>query len=216
MFIYISGPYSPPQEKTPEAQQKIVGANIERAEQVAVELTKKGHIPFVPHTMMRGWEDENKVSREEAMNVCHKWIEKCDALFFLGSSKGAESERKVAVERGIPIYRYLRDVPVASDDPPIAGISTTGTTSMETRTKPRLSPEAIQGLTTEYEQCMDSYRHTYATIWQAGGIFIAISAAIVAFGTKVADQCNRRRFRLGFSFLRRCHFCFGGGGYFSR
>lgn len=34
----------------------------------------------------------------------------------------------------------------------------------------------------EYEQCMESYRHTYETIWQAGAVFAAISAGIVAFG----------------------------------
>ncbi|OXY99963.1 hypothetical protein BEK98_01845 [Streptomyces diastatochromogenes] len=29
---------------------------------------------------------------------------------------------------------------------------------------------------------MESYRHTYATIWQAGGLFVAISAGVLALG----------------------------------
>lgn len=45
-----------------------------------------------------------------------------------------------------------------------------------------LSEEARQAHLVEYEQCMESYRHTYATIWQAGALFAAISAAIVALG----------------------------------
>ncbi|GAC1617832.1 MAG: hypothetical protein NVS4B7_10160 [Ktedonobacteraceae bacterium] len=48
-----------------------------------------------------------------------------------------------------------------------------------------LSSEAFKAYIVEYEQCMDSYRHTYATIWQAGAIFSAISAAIVAFTSSV-------------------------------
>ena len=39
------------------------------------------------------------------------------------------------------------------------------------------------GYLTEYEQCAESYRHTYATIWQAGGLFGVISGAIVAIGS---------------------------------
>ena len=35
---------------------------------------------------------------------------------------------------------------------------------------------------TEYEQCMESYRHTYQTIWQVGSIFAAIGGAMFAFG----------------------------------
>lgn len=31
----------------------------------------------------------------------------------------------------------------------------------------------------EYQQCAESYRHTYATIWQAGGLFGIVSGALV-------------------------------------
>lgn len=34
----------------------------------------------------------------------------------------------------------------------------------------------------EYEQCMESYRHTYQTIWQVGSMFAAIGGAMFAFG----------------------------------
>ena len=35
----------------------------------------------------------------------------------------------------------------------------------------------------EYEQLAESYRHTYQTIWQAGSVFTAISAALLVFGS---------------------------------
>jgi hypothetical protein len=47
---------------------------------------------------------------------------------------------------------------------------------------PAMSAEAFQAYLVEYQQCMESYRHTYATIWQASGLFAAISAGVVTLG----------------------------------
>jgi hypothetical protein len=33
----------------------------------------------------------------------------------------------------------------------------------------------------EYEQCAESYRHTYETIWLAGSFFIAMTVALLAY-----------------------------------
>lgn len=170
MYIYVSGPYSAPRGLAPEAARARVAENIDRANAIGLELLEKGHVPFVPHTMMRGWEDEHQVSREAALEVCHRWVDRCDALFFMGPSPGADSERKRAVERGVPIYRALEDVPKARADAPTT-----------------LSQEAREALLVEYRECMASYRHTYTTIWQAGGIFSAISAALLAFAAKVGS-----------------------------
>lgn len=46
-----------------------------------------------------------------------------------------------------------------------------------------LSEAARGALLVEYEQCAESYRHIYQTIWQTAAFFAAISAAILAFGT---------------------------------
>jgi hypothetical protein len=42
----------------------------------------------------------------------------------------------------------------------------------------------FDGYMHEYDQCCENYRHTYATIWQAGGLFGVISGALVGLGTK--------------------------------
>ncbi|NGN65529.1 hypothetical protein G5C51_16695 [Streptomyces sp. A7024] len=47
---------------------------------------------------------------------------------------------------------------------------------------PAISAEAIQAYLVEYQQCMESYRHTYATIWQASGLFAAIGAGLLTLG----------------------------------
>jgi hypothetical protein len=39
----------------------------------------------------------------------------------------------------------------------------------------------------EYQQCCDSYRHTYTTIWAAGGLFGAASGAILALSSRGGD-----------------------------
>lgn len=163
MFIYISGPYSAPNE--PEATRRNkVEENISRANEAAIEIANKGHIPFVPHSMMDKWEEANRLGREQAMELCYQWVKKCDALYFIASSTGADTERDLAKQHNIPIYRNLDDIPNAS---PALSVS--------------LSEEALKAYLTEYQECMDSYRHTYTSIWQAGAIFAAISAAIVAF-----------------------------------
>ena len=169
MHIYVSGPYSAPGEP-PSKRQRQIERNIETADEIAVRIAQKGHLPFVPHTMMRGWEDGNKVERSRALDICKRWVEKCDALFYISKSPGAEEERQIAVSLGLPVYRHIGDIPGANRD-----------------SRARLSPRAVEAYLVEYQQCMSSYRHTYATIWQAGSIFAAISAAIIAFSSKSAD-----------------------------
>ena len=168
LVIYVSGPYSP---KTPESdptlRKKIVEGNIEKANQIGIKIAEKGHLPFIPHTMMKEWEGQY-FSREKALDICYEWVKRCDALYFIDSSEGAEAERKIAVQLHKPIYRNLEDVPVIPTD------------------HQALSEEAFDAYKLEYEQCMESYRHTYDTIWQAGGLFSAISAAIIALATSNA------------------------------
>ena len=171
MYIYISGPYSAPPDESGSTKQQTIDVNISKADEIAIEIAKQGHFPFVPHTMMRGWEDTQKVERSRALNICKKWVEKCDALYFIAESAGAEEERQVAVSLALPVYRDLKDIPDASPE----------------SSSPKLSPGAVKAYLVEYQQCMESYRHTYATIWQAGSVFAAASAALIAFSSKSTD-----------------------------
>ncbi len=47
--------------------------------------------------------------------------------------------------------------------------------------------KAFEAYLAEYQQCHESYRHTYATIWQAGSIFVAASAAILGIAASGKD-----------------------------
>ncbi len=162
-YIYVSGPYSPTAEETAANKgAEAIKRNIEEARKIAFALIKKGHIPFVPHTMMAGWEDRYSIDRIVAIELCERWVARCDAFFFIGGSPGAESERKVAVELGLPIYQKLEDVPELVGEQPSS-----------------LSTQALEVYLEEYKQCAESYRHSYATIWQAGGL-IAAGAGLLA------------------------------------
>ena len=168
MFIYISGPYSAHGSINDiNLKKQAITDNIKSANDIALKILKKGHIPFVPHTMMQGWEDIHEIPRDQALDICHKWVEKCDALFYIAPSKGADSERLLASSLGLLIYRNLDDIPDATQ---ISSL--------------KISPEAFQAYLVEYRECVESYRHTYATIWQAGVFSAAIAAAIISFTDK--------------------------------
>lgn len=174
MFIFVSGPYSAQGGQRGHPNQ--VEANIRLAEEAGIALTRKGHIPFIPHTMMRGWENEFDIPRELALAVCRGWVTRCDALLYLGSSPGADAELETARATGLMIFTSLEDIPAASDTASGSSGSRIGQSGM--------SLEALTGYLAEYHECMESYRHTYETIWQAGGVFAAISAGLVAFGDR--------------------------------
>jgi hypothetical protein len=111
MYVYVSGPYSPRDgEMNPTQRARVIEENIEKANEVALAIARKGHFPFVPHTMMRGWEDSYGISRGLALHICHRWVEQCDALFFIGDSPGAISELEVAQKHHLKIYTHIDDI----------------------------------------------------------------------------------------------------------
>lgn len=110
-FIYVSGPYSARLDTPPHLRAGAVEANVERANEVALQLATLGFVPFVPHTMLRGWEDTGRVARETAMSICLAWVERCDVVFVIGQSPGAAEEISHARRCGIPVVERLQDLP---------------------------------------------------------------------------------------------------------
>jgi len=164
MAIYVSGPYAPPSD-VPECKKKIIiKKNIDNARKVGLEIQEKGHTPLIPHTMMCGWQDKYDVSQERVLELSKELLERCDAIFIMKTptgheSKGMKIERERAEELELKIYRNIDEIEEGSYIP--------------------VRPATIKAKLTEYEQCMECYRHTYATIWQAGALFTAISALMV-------------------------------------
>lgn len=117
MFIYVSGPYSASESLSRDERAEQITANIDRANEAGIALAAKGHCPFVPHTMMSGWEDQHGVPREVALGVCVKWVGRCDALLLLGRSAGADAEHNAAVHLGLPVFHTVEEVQAAAARP---------------------------------------------------------------------------------------------------
>lgn len=108
LLIYISGPYS---AQTREARWNNVLAAIK----VGIEIRNKGHFPVIPHL----YDDFDEVAKlmgynfdwQSYIDMDLAFLEKCDALYFIGSLKGADIEREHAKELGLQIFYSLDDVP---------------------------------------------------------------------------------------------------------
>ncbi len=114
LHIYVSGPYTPRlSDRQAGREAEAIERNVARANRVALDLAARGHYPFIPHTMMQGWEDIHHMSTDQILDICHKWVERCDALFFIAESPGARSELDHARKLGLRIFEHLDQVPGA-------------------------------------------------------------------------------------------------------
>jgi hypothetical protein len=105
--IYVAGPYS----ASSEVEREL---NTQKAIEAGLSLFKLGHTPFIPHLthyvdlhahrkgIAMAWEDYIRLDLE--------WLDVCDALLFLGSSKGADLELEYAVKKGKRIYKSLDEI----------------------------------------------------------------------------------------------------------
>jgi hypothetical protein len=109
--IFISGPIT----NGGTADEDTVYQNVANAVEAGIELIRKGHYPFIPHLSVL----TNNIAKKKGVEIpWQTWItiddaflRKCDAVFFLGNSKGADIEMQRAIELKLPIYTKLEKVP---------------------------------------------------------------------------------------------------------
>ena len=115
MLILIAGPYRSGTNDDPGMMRK----NLDYLESVALPIFRKGHMPMIgewaalPLIKLAGSAMPGDAAWEEIQYpTAHRLIEKCDAIFRLeGPSKGADNDVKIALERGLPVYYKLEEVP---------------------------------------------------------------------------------------------------------
>jgi len=105
MLIYVAGPYSADIKAERDH-------NVTVADEIGRILTKKGHVPFVPHKMTWRWEEDADLSYDDFLRVDFVFLNLCDALFFIGPSPGANKELAQAQQQGKRIFYSLSEVPV--------------------------------------------------------------------------------------------------------
>lgn len=106
--IFVAGPYGDNQPKD------IIAQNVENAKEIGKNLALKGHYPFIPHTMLHGWETDNRFTVRHFKSIDYKWLEFCDSLFFISPSTGANEELDIATKKGLQIFRNMNEVPDVS------------------------------------------------------------------------------------------------------
>jgi Domain of unknown function (DUF4406) len=94
-YIYVAGPYS-------SDSKEGVYANVCKATEIGAELMKFGYAVYIPHHSY--YTDLYLMETADFWyNYDYLWLDKCDALYYIGSSRGADAELEYAGARGIQI-----------------------------------------------------------------------------------------------------------------
>lgn len=111
--IYIAGPYCPRKGSLHDAP-RIAQRNTDKAIEIGNALIEKGHFIFVPHLShymhihYSCKRDYGYWWYDEDMTFLEYWA---TALFYIGTSHGADMELKFAKDKGLKIYYSLDEVP---------------------------------------------------------------------------------------------------------
>ena len=98
--VYVAGPISA------DTHTKIA-LNVFQACWIAKGIILKGHFPFIPHLL---WFLGLERSWEWWMEFDDIWLRQCEALFYIGPSRGADIELARAKERGLKIFYSLDEL----------------------------------------------------------------------------------------------------------
>jgi hypothetical protein len=110
MKIYIAGPYTPATTDSHDAP-RLAHRNVVRAIRAGIQVFEKGHIPFIPHlTHFIHLEMKRHLPAEFYRSYDMVWLRYCDALLYLGHSRGAERELEYARKRNLKIFRAIEEI----------------------------------------------------------------------------------------------------------
>ena len=115
LMVLLAGPY---RSGTGDDPAKMA-ANVRAMEAYALPLFRAGHIPVVgewlalPLVALAGSTRVGDEAFEEIFHpIAERLLERCDAVLRVGGdSQGADLMVRVAAERGLDVFRRLRDVP---------------------------------------------------------------------------------------------------------
>lgn len=114
-MILIAGPYRSGTSDDPSK----MAANLARLESVSYALFQKGYVPMIgewvalPIWRVAGGQSVGDALYEEILHpTATRLLQHCAAVLRLeGASKGADNDVKIALERGIPVYHALDEIP---------------------------------------------------------------------------------------------------------
>ncbi len=120
-MILIAGPY---RSGTGDDSAKMA-ANVRLMEAYALPLFRAGHVPIVgewlalPLVALAGSRHVGDAAFDEIFHpIADRLLARCDAVLRVGgASQGADAMVRLATDRGLDVYRRLRDVPGCGRDP---------------------------------------------------------------------------------------------------
>jgi hypothetical protein len=106
--VYVAGPYTAADENGHER-------NAVRAIDAGIAIFKKGHFPYVPHLThyvdLRAKQTGISLEWSDYIEWDMPWLELCDALLYLGKSKGADLELRRARRLKKKIFYSVEEIP---------------------------------------------------------------------------------------------------------
>ena len=106
--IYIAGPYT-------AADQNGHELNTLRAIDAGIAIFKKGHLPYIPHLThyvdMRAKQTGIRLEWSDYIKWDMPWLELCDALLYLGKSRGADLELRRGQRLKKKIFYSIEEIP---------------------------------------------------------------------------------------------------------
>jgi hypothetical protein len=106
LLIFVAGPYS-------DASEERRRLNVRRIHQTVKDLILKGHAILECHSLEHALYADPDLSHAHFLAQTLTWLSRCDAMFFVASSPGADLELARAESLGMPIFRSLEDVPTS-------------------------------------------------------------------------------------------------------
>jgi len=107
MLIAVAGPYSAENEEQREK-------NLNVMNDAAAEVYKVGHIPVIGMNNALPVVDRFKnIDRYNSiMEISLEIIDRCDAILMIGESPGANRERDIIMDKGLPVYKSIKEIPL--------------------------------------------------------------------------------------------------------
>ena len=110
MLIAVAGPYS-------AATEEEKAKNLEAMNNAAAEVYRKGHIPVigVNASLFVAEKLAGLPGKEVINSISFAIVERCDAILVIGSSLGADTEREIIKNKGLPVYYSVEEIPENSN-----------------------------------------------------------------------------------------------------
>jgi hypothetical protein len=117
LLIYVAGPYTPDTDDVHDAA-RIANRNVESANLAGIAIIRRGHYPLVPHLwhyMHIAMDERDRKENDYWYGFTMALLRRCDALYYLGKSKGADNELTFAKKNNMTIFRRISDIPIRRD-----------------------------------------------------------------------------------------------------